>query len=53
MFTAAVFWEVVGEGCYVILATTLQGCNEKLKEVFPRQEMLLGILLSLKIEDFP
>ena len=42
-FTTAHLGTWVGEGCYVILVTMLQGCNEKLKTALPRQESTVYI----------
>lgn len=42
-FTTAHPGTWVGEGCYVILGTMLQGCNEKLKTALPRQESTVYI----------
>ena len=42
-FTTAHPGTWVGEGCYIILGTMLQGCNEKLKTALPRQESTVYI----------
>ena len=47
-FTTAHPGTWVGEGCYVILGTMLQGCNEKLKTALPRQESTVYISSAKK-----